>query len=325
MNTDPAHTTHPTTRPRGGAAVIIIVLLVVAAAAFAVYWFGFRSSAPTAKLAATHIPAEVDWVGGVDVKSLLASELLTSMMADQGVSLEQVKGALAGSGVALDDVANITAGGKMGPGGPTSVLAIGQGTFDAAAVKSAVEAARGAEAVGAAELPFDLSAVEVVDPSTVAIGTPELMALSAAVRAGTGKSVDDNAALKELRGAVDQGATVWMAGPVPAGGLGGLGGLGMLGGSGMGDPTHFAFSAAATDRLQVRVAVRFASGDAGAMASQIDGFLSIGKAMASGPEAEVLKSLSVSGSGQVLSASMTVPRALIEQAASGRGGFSLPF
>lgn len=325
MNTDRDHTPLPPSRPRGGAAVIIIVLLVVAAAAFAVYWFAFRTSAPTAKLAATHIPAEVDWVGGVDVKSLAASELLTSMMASQGASLADVEAAFKNAGVALDDISSLTAGGGMGPAGPTSVLAIGQGTFDATAVKSAIDAARGAEALGTAQLPFDLSAVEVVDPNTLVVGSPDLMALSAAVRAGTGKSVDDNAALTELRGAVDQGATVWMAGPIPAGGLGQLGGgLGMLGG-GMGDPTHFAFSAAATSELRVRVAVRFASGDAGAMATKIDGFLAIGKAMVSGPEAEVLKTLSVSGSGQVLSASFTIPKELVEQAAQGRGGFKLPF
>jgi len=314
-------------RPRGGAAVAIIAVLVVAAVAFAIYWFVLRGGGGGAAsaLASASIPAEAEYVGGIDVPTILKSDLLKSLAESQGMKIDDLKAQLAAKGLKLEDVQTVAFGAlRDAEGLPSQLVAVGKGTFDANALKVAMNAARGAEAAALGGLPVPIDQVEVVDPQTVVVGTADFVAKSVAVNKGTGKSIDDRAELKEVRGAIDQGAAFWAAGPVPPSAGRGFKGLSRMGVD-LGAPTHFAVSADIDSQMKIRFAIRFDSGDAGAAASTLGGMLSMVRGMAQGPEAEVLKSLEVSGSGQVLTASITVDKAFLEQAASKKGGFGLPF
>ena len=316
-------------RPRGKAPIALIAILAVVAIAV-VLFFVLRGGGggAAAKLASAHIPAEAEFVGGVDVQGVLGSEMLKSMMADKGVSLETVTAELAKHGIKLEDIKTVAFGATLGSGDvPRQFVAVGQGTFDGSALKAAIEGAKLAEAAATEgmAMPLTFDQIEVIDPQTVVMGTADFVKKSLGIASGAEQSIDTRPELKDLRAAIDQGASLWMAGPVPEG-VGALGALGMMGGGGLGKPTHFAISANVGADIKVRVAIHFASGDAGAVASKVGQLLSFASAMAKGPEADVLSSLDISGSGQVLTASVTLSKAFIAEAAKkGGGGFGLPF
>lgn len=317
----------PTVRDeRGKAAVIILALVAVAAIGFAVYWFVLRGGGGEAsKLVTAHIPAEAEMVGGLDVPSVVNSSFAKELIGASGVSMDEVTAQLAKAGVKLDDLKTIAFGMTgVGSGNP-EVVTVAKGTFDANAIKGAVEtlsnvAKARAEAEGMHVPGFDPSTLQVLDSGVVVGGSGELFQKSLALAKGGGKSADDNAALRSLRKHIDEGASFWVTGPIPDNlPMGGMGGMGMLGGD-MGKPTHFGVSADVGSKVDVSIAVHFDSGDAGKMASSIDGMLGFAKMAASGPEAELLDSLSVSGSGQVLSASFSLDAAMVKKMAEQRGG-----
>jgi len=319
-------------RPRGKAPVALIAIIAVVAIAV-VLFFLLRGGGggAAADLASAHIPAEADYVGGVDVQGMLKSDLVKGLLTENGMSIDAVSAKLAEQGIKLEDLKTLAFGAVLGEGGvPSGIIAVGKGTFDATKVKGAIDGAKMAELAAMGDMPVKFEQIEVADPQTVVLGSGDLVAKSMGIAGGSSKSVDSREELKALRAAIDQGATFWFAGPVPAGmgGMGGLSGLGMLAGPGndLGDPTHIAVSANIGSTLDVRLAVRFSSGDVGAVASQMDSALGMMSGLMSGPEAELLDSLDISGSGQVLTISASLSKDLIEKAAKGElGGMGLPF
>lgn len=324
VNQSPLNAPRP--RPRGNAPFTRIALLAVAAVAAPLFALGACGGGGAAsKLATAHIPATVDYVGGIDVKGALESDMLKGLLNDQGMSVDMLTKALSDKGIKLSELNTLAFGAIKGDGGaPKDVLVIGSGSFDATALKSAIDGAKMAELAAAGDMPINFQQIEIVNPTTVVMGSGDLVKQSMGVGSGATKSVDTREELKDLRGAVDESATVWFTGPVPAGMDGMAGGLGMMGGSDLGKPTHFAFSADIGSNIKVRVAIRFASGDAGAVASQMDSALGLMSGMMSGPEADVLSSLDISGSGQILKASVSLSKDFLDKAAKGEG-LGLPF
>ncbi|PKN58666.1 MAG: hypothetical protein CVU56_04310 [Deltaproteobacteria bacterium HGW-Deltaproteobacteria-14] len=310
-------------RPRGnGPFALLAVAAVAAAPLFALGGCGGGGAA--AKLASAHVPAEADYVGGVDVQGALKSDMLKGLLSDQGMSIDVLTKGLSEKGIKLDELKTIAFGAVKGEGGvPKDLLLIGSGSFDATALKSAIDGAKMAELAATGDIPVKFQQIEIVNPTTVVMGSGDLVKRSMGVASGANKSIDTRTELKELRGAVDEGATVWFAGPVPDG-MDRMGGLGMMGGADLGKPTHFAVSADIGSSVKIKLAIRFASGDAGAVASQMDAALGMASGLMSGPEADVLSSLDISGSGQVLKASVTLSKDFLEKAAKG-GGLGLPF
>ncbi|PIE18190.1 MAG: hypothetical protein CSA66_05050 [Proteobacteria bacterium] len=312
---------------RGNAAVIIIGVVAVAAIAFAVYWFALRGGGGEAsKLVSGFVPVEADFVGGVDVDGVVKSELIKGIAASQGVKLDAVKAKLAERGLDLDTLKTLAFGADAPEGGqmPTDFVAVATGTFDATALKGAMATAKVAAAAKGVK-GLDLSNLEVLDSGLVIGGSGSLLDKSKALAGGSGRSADDNADLKAVRGAINEGATFWIAGPIPADVP--LDGLDMMGslGTKVGKPTHFAISADASNKLELEVAVRF-DGEVSDMVNQLEGMLSMAKAFASGPQGEVLDSLDLGGSGQILRASLRLSQAAIETLAKqdGEGGL-MPF
>ncbi|TNF25303.1 MAG: hypothetical protein EP329_23375 [Deltaproteobacteria bacterium] len=313
-------------RPRGKAPIALIAILAVVVIAVVLFLVlrGGGGGGAAAQLASAHIPAEADYVGGVDVQGVLKSDLFKSALADAGLSLDAVDKQLAEQGIKLTDLKTLAFGAIQGEGGvPSGVIAIGNGAFDATKVKGAITSAKMAELAAMGEMPVRFEEIEVIDPQTVVLGSGDLVKKSMGIASGASKSVDSREELKALRASVDQGATFWFAGPVPKG-MERMGGLGMLGGGDLGEPTHIAVSANIGSKIDVRLAIRFASGDAGAAASQLDSMLGLAAGMAEGPEADLLSSLDISGSGQVMTVSVTLTKDFIEKAAKGGGGM-LPF
>ncbi|MCA9515090.1 MAG: hypothetical protein KC635_09130 [Myxococcales bacterium] len=303
---------------RGGAAVIIVAVLAIAAIAFAIYWFAIRGGGgggATEKLALQRIPASAQVVGGLDVQEFLKSDFLKSAAKQRGVSVEQLVAQLGEKGVDVSKIASLAFGAQIGEAGPKSVVALADGSFDAQQLSQALGAAQGAlMGAGAGEVASPLEHVQVVDGHLVLAGSGALYDEAVALAGGNGKSIADDAAIADLRSKVDTGATFWVSGVVPDAVKGQFKAVARMA-SGLGVPTHFALSGDVGSGVAVRIALRF-DNDVEKAVSQIQGMLSFAKAAASGPEGEVLDSLSLDASGQVLVAKLTIPDALIQKMAS---------
>jgi len=306
---------------RGGAVVIVLAVLAVAAIAFAIYWFALRGGSETARLVSAHIPAEAEIVGGLDLQGLLKSPAFAALGAQSGVSPESVLRDLREAGVPVDAIETVAFGVTMAPlGGPESYVGVATGKFDTATVQAALLAAR-SQLEG--HMPF---AIEILESGALVMGSGALFDKARA----SARAAGDRAhltALSDLRAALDERATVWAVGAIPegAGGgelLSGLGGLGGLGGAAanVGNPTHMGFSAELGSDITLRVAVRF-DGDVGPLISQAQGFLSMARAFATGPEAEAMKSLNLSSSGKVAIASIRLSPELLKRLTESGGGF----
>lgn len=302
---------------RGGAAIAVVVILALAAIAFAVYWFALRGGGggAAAKLALKRIPASAQVVGGLDVQALLKSDFLKQAAAQGGVPIDELTAKLRDKGVDVSKIASIAFGAVLGEDGPTSVVALGTGTFDASQLKGALGAAEGAlTAGGGAEVAQAFQKIEIIDGNVVVAGGGPLFDETIALAGGKGASAADDPAVAELRAKIDTGATFWVSGVVPEAAQGQFKAVASMA-AGLGVPTHFALSGEVGSGLALTVALRF-DGDVEKAVSGLDGMLSAASAFASGPEGEMLKSLKLSASGPILVASVTVPEAFIKQAAA---------
>jgi hypothetical protein len=291
---------------RGGALVWILITLIVAGGAFAVYWFVLRGGGGGATAAVVNraIPAEAKMLVGFDPQTVLNSAALGEVLKTGGMTVDGVKSELAKANIKPEALKAVVVG--FGDNMQDSV-AIFAGDIDATALKGAIGAV-GMMSPDAASIANAMQ-FESLDGGLVIAGNSNLYQKSLSTAKGQGAAGLD-ANLEKVLGAIDRGAAVWAAGLLPEEAAEGFKGAGpLLGGSA---PTHGAISIDVGSDLKIKVALLFPGGDASKMASTIEALMKMAP-MGQLPDGvgDVLKSLELSGSGEVLKASVTVPQALI--------------
>ena len=291
---------------RGGALVWILITLIVAGGAFAVYWFVLRGGGggATAAIVNRAIPADARMLVGFDPQAVLNSAALGEVLKTGGMTVDGVKSELAKANIKPEALKAVVVGFGDSMNDRVAIFA---GDIDATALKGAIGALgmMGPEASAVASaLQF-----ESLDGGLVIAGDGSLYQKSVSAAKGQGAAGLD-ANLEKVLGAIDRGAPVWAAGLLPEEAAKGFKGAGpMLGGS---PPTHGAISVGIGSELKIKVALLFPGGDASKIASTIEALMKLAPT-GSLPDGvgDVLKSLELSGSGEVLKASVTVPQALI--------------
>jgi len=302
-----AMTTPRSNAQRGSALVWILITLIVAGGAFAVYWFVIRGGGgggAASALVARAIPAEAKIVVGFDPQAVLKSEAFKGAAASQGISLDDINAQLAKANIKPEALKAVVLGinADMNDG-----VAIFQGDLDPTALKAAIGALmvmspEAGEVAGALQF-------ESVEGGLVIAGTGDLYTKSLAAVNGKGAAGLDENLAKVLAG-IDRGAPVWGAGAIPEDATRSMGPLkSMIGGKA---PGYAAMSLDLGDPIKVKIAVLFPGGDASKIADTINTMMSLAP-MGKLPNGvgDVLKSLSLSGSGELLSASISISAELL--------------
>ncbi len=318
----------PTLAERGAAPALIIGLVVLALVAFAVYWFVIRgggASGATAKMAETFIPKDADMIAGIDPKKLLESDFIKQIApAEQLAEMEKGIAELEAKGVKLDDIDGFLIAADNIASNEPSFVSVMSGNFDAEKLKGAMGAAS-MMAESQAGFKFDVSDLKTLNENTFLAGEGSLVGKTVALAGGTGESIASVKQISEVRSKVDTGAAIWASGEIPEGQRGMAKGMAKIPGVGdIGTPTHFAFSADPSSDLKLRGAVWLEGADADKIASSLDSMLSMAGSFAPEKFKGMIDTISISGSGNVLSGEITLDAATVKDLQSGRG-MGLPF
>lgn len=300
---------------RGGAAVWLLALVLLGGVAFAVYWFGFRQpAAESSQLAATILPAEVELVGGLDIARLLESPDFRSAAAGSGIDLDALDRDLASSGVALSDFRSLVFGGRLGNMSIDDAIVAIEAATDAKAAVAGVQ-------LLLATLPEALhrfaaaDSVQALDGGVVVAGGKELLDRALAVSRGEGAALGTRQGLDDVRAALDPGAILWVASPmpehlidmVPRLARGALGGV----------PSHFGFSATLDDRAELRAAIHIPGADGEKVASALEMLLTLGRSQL-GPLGAFLEDVELQGRAATVIANVRLTRAQLLDLVLGR-------
>jgi len=308
----PSSTTSRPTRfatQRGSAAAWILALIVLGGVAFAVYWFAFRQSgAQSSSLAARVMPAEVDVVGGIDIARIVSDPQIRELAAANGTKIDSIEAEFAKAGVKLSDLKSLVFGGRMGTDNLKDALVAVEANSD---TKALVGALQGIITM----LPEPLAGmmtgarVEALDGGVVMTGSGELLDLALRVSKGQGVALGSKAGLDEVRKALDMGAILWVAAPIPIGAIAMIPGMltSTLGGS----PSHFGFSAAISDGAVLRGALLIPGADGAKVASSMKLMLGMFKSRLGDVERVMVDNLELNGDGATIIAKVTLTQAQV--------------
>lgn len=303
------------TNQRGSALVWILITLIVAGGAFAVYWFVIRGGGGGATTALVNraIPADATMLVGFDPQAILNSPMLADLAKSQGFGVDAIKAELAKVNIKPEALKAVVVG--MGANMSDSV-AIFAGDIDATALKAGIGAIS-ALSPEAGEM-ADVLQFESIEGGLVIAGGGELYKKSVSTARGQGQAgLDSN--LEKVLGAIDRSAPIWAAGLLPEETTREFKMVGrMLGNTG--PPSHAAISVDIGSTMKVKLAVLFPDADAGQMADQIKMLLKLAP-MGQLPDGvgDILNSLDLSGSGEVLKASISIPSETLQKLA--KAGF----
>lgn len=326
---------------RGNAKLIIIgAIALVAIAALIYFLMGGGGGGEGQKVASSVIPSNVAAYGAVDGKGLRDSALYKSFQTeiDAAMAAGPVKEAMEKSGLKPDSFDSLVFGvesyDQSGP--PKAVMAL-SGSFDGAKVIAAIK-----EEAGEGSVEKDLEGKKFhSDPSgemgvvdmgngMLLFGSEGMVGQALKVSAGGADSVAKNEGLKAVAGAIDTGATMFMAGAMPkeAAAVGDApflpGGLGEVA-----KATHFGVSVDLSSGITLKSSMAMASEDgAKAFAEGLPAAISmakggLGMAMAGGGDnpmaalkgdlEAVLDSVKAQANGKIAVVSMTVSQDTVDK------------
>ncbi len=294
---------------RGSAAAWILALIVLGGIAFAVYWFVVRKpGAESSGLAGRVMPVEVDLVGGIDIARVVSDPKIRELAKANGTDLDAIEAELAKSGVKLGDLKALVFGGRMGTDNLKDALVAVESNTD---TKALVGAFQGVITM----LPDPIKGmmtgarVEALDGGVVMTGSGELLDLAVAVAKGKGTALGSKPGLDEIRNALDTGAILWVASPIPSGVVGML--PGMLTSTLGGTPSHFGFSASLSDDAVLRGALLIPGADGAKVASSIKLMLGMFKARLGDAERVLVDNLELTGEGATIIAKVSLTQAQV--------------
>ncbi len=306
--------TSPSQAPRKSSKVGLWLLLVllIAGGAFAVWYFVLRGqSSGSSALAMRVIPAESDVVGGIDIGRILTSPEVRKLASDNGNDFAAIDKALADAGIAPGDIGSLAFGMVMDGATPKEVVFALEAKTDAKAMVAFLRMA-------VSQLPGPIAglvspdSVQAIEGTTAGsgiflMGSGELFKKAVAMGQNPSAATADGGKveLALVQKALDEGATMWFAAPVPPDTFSGISGSmaqQMIGGA----PSHFGASINVGSSIELRGAMHIHGGDA----STITGALKTARKMVSGqlPEAQraLLDDIDLGGSGPVVTARITL-------------------
>lgn len=301
---------------RGKAVLWILLVLLVAGGGFALWYFALRTqTAASTALAQRVIPPESDVVGGLDLGRLLTDPELRKMLAGNGVDFAQLDKALAEAGVSASDLGALAFGATMNGATPKDVVLALEAKTDARAMVGFLK-------LLAAQLPgpmaslIDADAIQALDGAATGhgvfvMGSGALLERALALGRGQAQPGASGAELALVQKALDGGANLWFAAPVPPDTFKGLSGSmakQMIGGA----PSHFGFSVGFGTSLDLRAAMHIPGADA----STISGALKTARKLVGGqlPEAQrkLLDEIDLGGSGPVVTARLRLSESMLK-------------
>lgn len=297
------------TDERGSAAAWILAFIVLAGVAFAVYWFVIRKpGAESSGLAARVMPAEVDVVGGLDIARVVSDPKIRELAKANGTDLDTIEAELAKTGVKLGDLKALVFGGRMGADNLKDALVAVEANSD---TKALVGALQGVVMM----LPDPLKGfmtgarVEALEGGVVLTGSGELLDLALKVAKGEAPALASRPGLDEVRKALDLGAILWVASPIPSNLVAMLPGMiaSQLGGT----PSHFGFSVSISDGAVLRAALHIPGADGSKVASSIKLLLGMFKARLGEVNKLMIDNLDLSGDGATVIAKITLTQAQV--------------
>jgi|GEM_PF-1841089 len=297
------------TDQRGGAAAWILALIVLGGVAFAVYWFVIRKpGAESSGLAARVMPAEVDLVGGIDIARVVSDPKIRELAKANGSDIGAIEAELAKSGVNLSDLKALVFGGRMGADTLKDAIIALEANSDTKALVGALEGV-------VTMLPEQLKAfmtgarVEALEGGVVLTGSGELLDLALKVAKGQGKALAARPGLDEVRSALDMGAILWVASPIPTNLVAMLPGMvaSQLGGT----PSHFGFSVSISDGAVLRGALHIPGADGAKVASSMKLLFGMFKSRLGEVNKTLIDNLDLTGEGATVIAKVTLSQAQV--------------